>query len=109
MERLHGQKVWVVQFDDDDDSLIGIVDKIADGFIALRNDGEPMPSLYVNLTNVKEIELFREEERGRRGHLSVVPLHQRRGASGKYERVELAEVAAQLKEMSEEDGDDEDA
>ena len=74
MERLKGQKVWLVQFDDDDDSLIGIVDSIADGFVALRSDGETQPTLWVNLSNVKEIEIFRDEPRGQRGHLSVVPL-----------------------------------
>lgn len=74
MERLKGQKVWLVQYDDDDDSLIGVVDNISEGFISLRSDGDTTPSLWVNLANVKEIELFREEETGRRSHLSVVPI-----------------------------------
>ncbi|MSP91538.1 MAG: hypothetical protein EXR79_07015 [Myxococcales bacterium] len=64
MKRLVGQKVWVIQFDDEDTSVIGIVDAIADGFVALRNEREKEPSLYVNLTNVKEIELYRTENEG---------------------------------------------
>ena len=77
MERLKGQKVWVYQFDDEDDSVIGIVDSIENGFIALRYEGDAIPALYVNLTNVREIELFREEPM-RPGHLQVVPLDQAR-------------------------------
>ncbi len=59
MKRLIGQKVWVVQFDDDDTSAFGLVDSIEDGFIALRNERETEPSLYVNLANVREIEIYR--------------------------------------------------
>ncbi len=64
MQRLVGQKVWVIQFDDEDTSVIGIVDAVDTGFIALRNERESAPSLYVNLTNVKEIEVFRPEGEG---------------------------------------------
>lgn len=64
MQRLVGQKVWVIQFDDEDTSVIGIVDGIEGGFIALRNELETTPSLYVNLTNVKEIEVYRTEGEG---------------------------------------------
>lgn len=64
MQRLIGQKVWVIQFDDEDTSVIGIVDGLEGGFIALRNERETQPSLYVNLTNVKEIELYRPEGEG---------------------------------------------
>jgi hypothetical protein len=64
MKRLVGQKVWVVQFDDDDTSVIGIVDTIDQGFIALRNERETEPSLYVNLTNVREIEVFKNTSEG---------------------------------------------
>jgi hypothetical protein len=64
MKRLVGQKVWVVQFDDDDTSVIGIVDSIDQGFIALRNERESEPSLYVNLTNVREIEVFKNANEG---------------------------------------------
>ena len=64
MQRLIGQKVWVIQFDDEDTSVIGIVDGIDSGFIALRNELEPLPSLYVNLTKVKEIEVYRKEGEG---------------------------------------------
>ena len=64
MQALIGQKVWVIQFDDEDTSVIGIVDSVSDGFIALRNEREPAPSLFVNLRNVKEIEVFRNEGEG---------------------------------------------
>lgn len=64
MKRMVGQKVWVVQFDDDDTSVIGVVDAVADGFVALRNEQETEPSLYVNLSNVKEIEVFRQQGEG---------------------------------------------
>lgn len=64
MKRLIGQKVWVVQFDDDDTSAFGIVDSIDQGFLALRNERETEPSLYVNLTNVREIEVYRASGEG---------------------------------------------
>jgi hypothetical protein len=64
MKRLIGEKVWVVQFDDDDTSVIGIVDAIDQGFIALRNERETEPSLYVNMTNIREIELFKSSSEG---------------------------------------------
>lgn len=64
MQSLIGQKVWVIQFDDEDTSVIGIVDAIESGFIALRNERETTASLYVNVTNVKEIEVFRNEGEG---------------------------------------------
>lgn len=64
MQSLIGQKVWVIQFDDEDTSVIGIVGAIESGFIALRNEREATASLYVNLTNVKEIEVFRNEGEG---------------------------------------------
>lgn len=73
MERLKGQKVWIYQFDDDDDSVIGVVDSIANGFIALCYEGDTMPALFVNLSNVREIEIFREEPQPA-SHLQVVPL-----------------------------------
>ena len=64
MKRLICQKVWVVQFDDDDTSAFGIVDSIDQGFLALRNERETEPSLYVNLTNVREIEVYRASGEG---------------------------------------------
>ena len=64
MQRLVGQKVWVIQFDDEDDSIVAIVDAIDSGFIALRTELETTASIYVNLTNVKEIEIFRSEGEG---------------------------------------------
>jgi hypothetical protein len=60
MERLVSKKVWVVQYDDEDNSVIGIVESVCDGFIALRMDHEDDPTLYINLRNVKEIEVFRD-------------------------------------------------
>ena len=64
MKRLTGQKVWIVQFDDDDTSVIGVVDAVDNGFIALRNENESEPSLYVNLSTIKEIEIFRHQGEG---------------------------------------------
>ncbi|MEY3012005.1 MAG: hypothetical protein RIT45_740 [Pseudomonadota bacterium] len=64
MKQLIGQKVWVVQFDDDETSVIGIVESVDQGFIALRNERETEPSLYVNLTNVREIEVFKTSNEG---------------------------------------------
>ena len=64
LKRLVGKKVWVIQYDDEDNSVIGVVEGVGDGFIALRMDHETDPTLYVNLTNVKEIEVFREKGEG---------------------------------------------
>ena len=64
MQRLVGKKVWVVQFDDEDNSVYGIVEGTDNGFIALRVENEEEPSLYVNLQNVKEIEIYREKGEG---------------------------------------------
>lgn len=64
MQQLIGQKVWVIQFDDDDTSVIGIVDGIENNFIALRNERDSGPTLYVNLANVKEIEVYKPEGEG---------------------------------------------
>jgi hypothetical protein len=59
VENLVGKKVWVIQFDDEENSVIGIVEGLDGGFIALRMEHEAEPTLYVNLRNVKEIEVFR--------------------------------------------------
>ncbi|MSQ82948.1 MAG: hypothetical protein EXR77_08530 [Myxococcales bacterium] len=64
MESLVGQKVWVVQFDDEDTSVIGIVEGIGNNFIALRNDRDKEATLWVNLGNVKEIEVYKVEGEG---------------------------------------------
>ncbi len=64
MKALVGQKVWVIQFDDEDTSVVGIIDQIDNGFVALRNEREKEPTLYINLTNVKEIEVYRVEGEG---------------------------------------------
>ncbi len=63
MNRLIGKKVWVIQYDDDDNSVYGTVDAIGDGFIAIKVDQDPDPTIYVNLRGVKEIEVYRERER----------------------------------------------
>lgn len=60
MDELIGKKVWVVQYDDEDSSVVGFVVRVANGFIALRIEEEEGPSLWVNSSNVKEIELIRE-------------------------------------------------
>mgnify|MGYP000486188197 CR=1 FL=1 len=64
MKHLEGKKVWVIQFDDEDNSVIGVVQGIDNGFIGLRMEHETEPTLYVNLANVKEIEVFRERDEG---------------------------------------------
>lgn len=64
MKRLVGKKVWVIQYDDEENSVIGLVEGIDTGFIALRMEHETEPTLYVNLANVKEIEVFRERAEG---------------------------------------------
>ena len=64
MKRLTGKKVWVIQYDDEENSVIGVVEGVDNGFIALRMEHETDPTLYVNLANVKEIEVFRERGDG---------------------------------------------
>lgn len=64
MERLVGKKIWVIQYDDEDDSVIGICEGFSNNFIALRQEHEVDPSLYIHLANVKEIEVFRTEGEG---------------------------------------------
>lgn len=70
MKRLVGKKVWVIQYDDENDSVIGVVEGVEQGFIALRMEHEVEPTLYVNLANVKEIEVFRD--RGDGGELRLL-------------------------------------
>ena len=64
LKRIIGKKVWVIQFDDEDNSVIGIAEGVDNGFIALRMEHETGPTLFVNLANVKEIEVFRERGEG---------------------------------------------
>jgi len=59
MLRLIGKKVWVIQFDDEDDTVLGTCEGLSRGFIAIRGDADSEPTLYVNLSNVREIELYR--------------------------------------------------
>jgi len=63
MKRLVGKKVLIVQYDDEDNNpIVGIVEGLDTGFISLRMESEDDPTLYVNLANVKEIEVLRELE-----------------------------------------------
>ena len=59
MERLIGKKVWVIQYDDEDDTVLGTCDGFSRGFVAIRGDKDTEPTLYVNLQNVREIEIYR--------------------------------------------------
>ena len=72
MQELVGKKVWVIQFDDGDDAAFGTVESIGDRFIALRFEGDDSASLYINLKNVKEIEVFRPSGEGEVRHLRVL-------------------------------------
>ncbi len=45
MQGLVGKKVWVVQYDDEDNSVYGLVDSVENGFIALRFEHESEPML----------------------------------------------------------------
>jgi len=63
MKRLVGKKVFIVQYDDEENNpIVGVVEGIDAGFISLRMESETDPTLYVNLANVKEIEVIREQE-----------------------------------------------
>ena len=62
MKRLTGKKIWIIQYNDEDNLVIGLMEVVDNGFIALRMEHEPEPTLYVNLANVKEIEVFRERD-----------------------------------------------
>ena len=56
-----GKKVWLAQYDDEDDfTLFGVLVGVSDGFASLRVDSEETPGILVNLQNVKEVELYRE-------------------------------------------------
>lgn len=59
MLRLVGQKVWIIQYDDEDDFVLGTCEGFSRGFVAIRGDSDDEPTLYVNLANVKEIEVYR--------------------------------------------------
>ena len=64
MESLIGKKIWVIQYDDEEDAILGICEAIGEHFIALRQDLETEPSLYVSLQSIKEIEVFRADGEG---------------------------------------------
>lgn len=64
MKNLVGKKIWVIQYDDEDDSVLGICEGFDSSFVALRQELETEPSLYVNLANVKEIEVYRASGEG---------------------------------------------
>jgi hypothetical protein len=72
MNSLVGKKVWVIQYDDEDDAVLGICEGFENNFIKLRQELEEEPSLYINLANVKEIELFRPDGEGELRYLRAV-------------------------------------
>ena len=72
MQSLVGKKVWVIQYDDEEDAVLGICLGVDQNFIALRQEHEADPSLFINLTNVKEIEVFRTDGEGELRYLRAV-------------------------------------
>jgi hypothetical protein len=72
MQSLEGKKVWVIQYDDEEDAVLGICLGVDQNFIALRQEHESDPSLFINLTNVKEIEVFRADGEGELRYLRAV-------------------------------------
>lgn len=72
LKSLVGKKVWVIQYDDEDDAVLGICEGFENNFVKLRQDMEKEPSLYINLANVKEIEVFRPEGEGELRFLRAV-------------------------------------
>ena len=72
MESLIGKKVWIIQYDDEEDAVLGICVGVDQNFIALRQELEVEPSLFINLTNVKEIEVFRSDGEGELRYLRAV-------------------------------------
>ena len=72
LESLVGKKVWVIQFDDVDDSVLAHCVGVDEQFIALRRESENEPSLFINLTNVREIDVFRSDQEGEVRYLRAV-------------------------------------
>ncbi len=72
MKTLIGKKVWVIQYDDEEDAVLGICVGLDQSFIALRQEHEGDASLFINLTNVKEIEVFRTDGEGELRYLRAV-------------------------------------
>ena len=72
MQSLVGKKVWVIQYDDEEDAVLGICLGVDQNFIALRQEHEAEASLFINLTNVKEIEVFRADGEGELRYLRAV-------------------------------------
>ena len=64
MQRLIGKKVWVIQYDDEDDTVLGVCEGFSRGFIAIRGDQDEEPTLYVSLANVREVEVYRPPGEG---------------------------------------------
>jgi hypothetical protein len=73
LKTLIGKKVWVIQYDDEDDAVLGICEGFEHNFVKLRQELEKEPSLYINLANVKEIELYRPDGEGELRFLRAVP------------------------------------
>ena len=72
MQSLVGKKIWVIQYDDEEDAVLGICEGLDNNFVALRQELETEPSLFINLTNVKEIEVFRSDAEGELRYLRAV-------------------------------------
>jgi hypothetical protein len=72
LESLVGQKVWIIQYDDIDDAVLAHCVGVDEQFIALRRESEGEPSLFINLTNVREVEVFRGDSGGEIRYLRAV-------------------------------------
>ncbi len=74
LESLVGKKIWVIQYDDIDDSVLAHCVGVDEQFIALRRESESEPSLFINLTNVREIDVFRSDQEGEVRYLRAVKI-----------------------------------
>ena len=61
LDTLVGKKVWIIQYDDVDDAVLAHCVGVDEQFIALRRESEGEASLFINLTNVREVEVFRND------------------------------------------------
>ncbi len=61
LDTLVGKKVWIIQYDDVDDAVLAHCVGVDEQFIALRRESEGEASLFINLTNVREVEVFRSD------------------------------------------------
>ncbi len=72
LDALVGKKVCVIQYDDVDDSVLAHCVGVDEQFIALRRESINEPSLFINLTNVREIDVFRSDAEGEVRYLRAV-------------------------------------